>query len=133
MRLPLSVAVRGPPRPPCPPHPREQIAIAFLLEALHWLLRPVCRFQPLLSRAEVYKCGVTHYFAPDAVRRDVGYRPLVPPADAMARTVAYYQKRHPPRPRPRLPAPLALLLLLLALVALVAVVPRLRCQVAPVT
>uniref|UniRef100_A0A8C5WG15 Short chain dehydrogenase/reductase family 42E, member 1 n=1 Tax=Leptobrachium leishanense TaxID=445787 RepID=A0A8C5WG15_9ANUR len=48
---------------------------AFLTEWVHFLISPVYNFQPLLTRTEVYKTGVTHYFSNDKARRDLGYEP----------------------------------------------------------
>uniref|UniRef100_A0A673XYV3 Short chain dehydrogenase/reductase family 42E, member 1 n=1 Tax=Salmo trutta TaxID=8032 RepID=A0A673XYV3_SALTR len=36
--------------------------VAFLTEMIHHLIGPIYNFQPLLTRTEVYKTGVTHYF-----------------------------------------------------------------------
>jgi hypothetical protein len=55
--------------------------------------------QPLLSRGEVYKCAVSHYFDPTRARTDLGYYPLVPYEEAMRRTIAYYSAHHPRRSR----------------------------------
>eukprot|EP00062_Callorhinchus_milii_P005156 gi/632944337/ref/XP_007887454.1/ PREDICTED: short-chain dehydrogenase/reductase family 42E member 1 isoform X1 [Callorhinchus milii] len=49
---------------------------AFLTEMVHSLVSPVYNFQPLLTRTEVYKTGVTHYFSMEKARRELGYRPL---------------------------------------------------------
>lgn len=63
---------------------------AFLIELVHRLVAPVYNFQPLLTRAEVYKVGVTHYFKIDKARTELGYVPRVPMAEGMRRVVAYY-------------------------------------------
>ncbi|XP_040185523.1 short-chain dehydrogenase/reductase family 42E member 1 [Rana temporaria] len=49
--------------------------MAYLTEWLHYLVRPLYNFQPLLTRAEVYKTGVTHYFNLDKAKRELGYEP----------------------------------------------------------
>ncbi|XP_075045255.1 short-chain dehydrogenase/reductase family 42E member 1 [Mixophyes fleayi] len=49
--------------------------MAYLTEWLHVLIRPVYNFQPLLTRAEVYKTGVTHYFSLGKANRELGYEP----------------------------------------------------------
>ena len=36
--------------------------VAHAIELVHWAVAPVYNFQPLLSRAEVNKVAVTHYF-----------------------------------------------------------------------
>ncbi|XP_004600908.2 short-chain dehydrogenase/reductase family 42E member 1 [Sorex araneus] len=49
--------------------------LAVLTEWLHRALGALCDFQPFLTRAEVYKTGVTHYFSLDKARRELGYEP----------------------------------------------------------
>ncbi|NWJ10129.1 D42E1 reductase, partial [Crypturellus undulatus] len=48
---------------------------AFLTEAAHFLISHVYNFQPLLTRTEVYKTGVTHYFSMEKARKELGYKP----------------------------------------------------------
>ncbi|XP_053305352.1 short-chain dehydrogenase/reductase family 42E member 1 [Spea bombifrons] len=48
---------------------------AFVTEWIHFLVSPVYNFQPLLTRTEVYKTGVTHYFSIEKAKRDLGYEP----------------------------------------------------------
>ncbi|KPP60040.1 short-chain dehydrogenase/reductase family 42E member 1-like [Scleropages formosus] len=48
---------------------------AFLTEVVHYLLGWVYNFQPLLTRTEVYKTGVTHYFSIAKAMTELGYRP----------------------------------------------------------
>ncbi len=57
------------------------------------LVAPLYNFQPLLTRAEVYKVGVTHYFKPDKARNELGYRPLVPMKEGMGRVLEYYSSK----------------------------------------
>lgn len=64
------------------PYPRLRIPItlvyffAFLTELVHnFVARYIYNFQPLLTRAEVYKTGVTHYFNISRARQDFGYNP----------------------------------------------------------
>ncbi|KAK2919764.1 hypothetical protein Q8A73_001968 [Channa argus] len=49
---------------------------AFLTEIIHHLIGPFYNFQPLLTRTEVYKTGVTHYFSMAKAKADLGYEPL---------------------------------------------------------
>ncbi|XP_072320572.1 short-chain dehydrogenase/reductase family 42E member 1 [Eucyclogobius newberryi] len=49
--------------------------IAFLLEILHYVIGPFYNFQPLLTRTEVYKTGVTHYFSMAKAMSELGYKP----------------------------------------------------------
>ncbi|XP_028294906.1 short-chain dehydrogenase/reductase family 42E member 1 [Gouania willdenowi] len=48
---------------------------AFLTEMVHHLIGPFYNFQPLLTRTEVYKTGVTHYFSMDKAKTELGYQP----------------------------------------------------------
>ncbi|KAM4614060.1 short-chain dehydrogenase/reductase family 42E member 1 isoform 1-T2 [Discoglossus pictus] len=49
--------------------------VAFLTEWLHFLISPVYNFQPLLTRTEVYKTGVTHYFSIEKAKNELKYDP----------------------------------------------------------
>ncbi|XP_076989247.1 short-chain dehydrogenase/reductase family 42E member 1 isoform X2 [Tamandua tetradactyla] len=46
---------------------------ALLTEVVHFLLAPLYNFQPFLTRTEVYKTGVTHYFSLEKARKELGY------------------------------------------------------------
>ncbi|XP_030313583.1 short-chain dehydrogenase/reductase family 42E member 1 isoform X1 [Calypte anna] len=48
---------------------------AFLTEIVHFLVGHIYNFQPLLTRTEVYKTGVTHYFSMEKARKELGYEP----------------------------------------------------------
>ncbi|XP_072236270.1 short-chain dehydrogenase/reductase family 42E member 1 [Leuresthes tenuis] len=48
---------------------------AFLTEMIHHLIGPFYNFQPLLTRTEVYKTGVTHYFSMGKAKAELGYEP----------------------------------------------------------
>ncbi|XP_034536752.1 short-chain dehydrogenase/reductase family 42E member 1 [Notolabrus celidotus] len=48
---------------------------AFLTEMIHYLIGPFYNFQPLLTRTEVYKTGVTHYFSMAKAKGELGYEP----------------------------------------------------------
>ncbi|XP_023675815.1 short-chain dehydrogenase/reductase family 42E member 1 isoform X1 [Paramormyrops kingsleyae] len=48
---------------------------AFLTEMVHCLVGRLYNFQPLLTRTEVYKTGVTHYFSIAKAKVDLGYQP----------------------------------------------------------
>lgn len=50
---------------------------AFLTEFVHHIVGKVYNFQPLLTRTEVYKTGVTHYFNISKARTHLGYTPTV--------------------------------------------------------
>uniref|UniRef100_A0A4W5KZ17 Short chain dehydrogenase/reductase family 42E, member 1 n=1 Tax=Hucho hucho TaxID=62062 RepID=A0A4W5KZ17_9TELE len=49
--------------------------VAFLTEMIHHLIGPIYNFQPLLTRTEVYKTGVTHYFSMAKAKAELGYEP----------------------------------------------------------
>lgn len=50
--------------------------VAFLTELIHSVIgRYIYNFQPLLTRTEVYKTGVTHYFSMKKARNHLGYNP----------------------------------------------------------
>ncbi|XP_037372127.2 short-chain dehydrogenase/reductase family 42E member 1 isoform X1 [Talpa occidentalis] len=47
--------------------------VAFLTEVSYFLLGRLYNFQPFLTRTEVYKTGVTHYFSLEKARKELGY------------------------------------------------------------
>lgn len=48
---------------------------AFLTEMVHHVIGQIYNFQPLLTRTEVYKTGVTHYFSMRKAQEELGYEP----------------------------------------------------------
>ncbi|XP_003461183.1 short-chain dehydrogenase/reductase family 42E member 1 [Cavia porcellus] len=46
---------------------------AFLTELSHFVLGRLYNFQPFLTRTEVYKTGVTHYFSLEKAKKELGY------------------------------------------------------------
>lgn len=48
---------------------------AFLTEVVHFAVGRLYNFQPLLTRTEVYKTGVTHYFSVEKAKKELGYKP----------------------------------------------------------
>ncbi|KAM9817128.1 short-chain dehydrogenase/reductase family 42E member 1 [Neosynchiropus ocellatus] len=48
---------------------------AFVTEMIHHVVGPFYNFQPLLTRTEVYKTGVTHYFSMAKAKAELGYDP----------------------------------------------------------
>ncbi|CAD5123759.1 unnamed protein product [Dimorphilus gyrociliatus] len=50
--------------------------IAFVIEILYLCFSSIYNFQPLLTRAEVYKTGVSHYFSIEKAKRDLNYQPV---------------------------------------------------------
>ncbi|CAG5127976.1 unnamed protein product [Candidula unifasciata] len=63
---------------------------AWLTELIHAIVSPVYNFQPLLTRTEVYKTGVTHYFSIQNATKDLNYHPTV--HNDLSGVVAYYKK-----------------------------------------
>ncbi|XP_046567960.1 short-chain dehydrogenase/reductase family 42E member 1-like [Haliotis rubra] len=73
---------------------------AFITEIVHSVIgRRIYNFQPLLTRTEVYKTGVTHTFSIAKAHSQLGYSPTV--QNDMTEVVRYYQKMgrvyHKPR------------------------------------
>lgn len=66
---------------------------AYFLELLNYALSMVgIRFEPFMSRAEVVKIGVEHYFDHSKVQKELGYFPIVKSEDGMRETVKYFKK-----------------------------------------
>lgn len=63
--------------------------IAFVTELVYGLVGKFYTFQPLLTRTEVYKTSVTHYFSTAKARRELGYIPTV--QNDMSGVVQYYK------------------------------------------
>eukprot|EP01136_Pigoraptor_vietnamica_P008038 Opistho-1_new@42881 len=100
-------------------------AVAWVIELLHWAASPLgINFQPLLTRGEVNKTGVTHYFKPDKARRELGYEPQVTMAEGMARVVKHFRAQG--RTAAAAGSPLALVLALVALLVALALLVLLR-------
>jgi hypothetical protein len=68
--------------------------LAWSIELAHRLVNPYYRFAPFLTRAEVLKVSVTHYFDPAKPRDELAYRPLVSPDEGVRRMVTYFGKEH---------------------------------------
>lgn len=67
--------------------------VACVVEAVTWLLRPVVRLAPVVSRFAVdYMCH-DYTFVSHKARRDLGYVPLYSEEEAVARTMAHYRKQ----------------------------------------
>ncbi|XP_077980644.1 short-chain dehydrogenase/reductase family 42E member 1-like [Glandiceps talaboti] len=50
--------------------------VGFLVEWIHFIVRPFYNFQPLITRTELFQVGVTHYFNLDKAAKHLGYQPL---------------------------------------------------------
>jgi nucleoside-diphosphate-sugar epimerase len=68
--------------------------LAWWLEWLRLLVQILtCRtlsFQPILTRSEVAKVAITHFFSMRHAQRDFGYAPLLTQQQAMQRCVEFY-------------------------------------------
>ncbi|XP_021026040.1 short-chain dehydrogenase/reductase family 42E member 1 isoform X4 [Mus caroli] len=49
--------------------------LAFLVEMTHFIVGRLYNFQPFLTRTEVYKTGVTHYFSLEKAKKELGFEP----------------------------------------------------------
>jgi len=67
--------------------------LAYGIEGLHHVVKKTfnVKISPFLTRAEVLKVGVTHYFSVDKARRDLGYEVIVKPNEALSRTIEWYR------------------------------------------
>jgi len=81
------------------PYPKLSIPIpvafylAYTIEILHHLCKPIYNFTPLLTRSEILKVGVSHYFSVDRVINELSYRPIIPFEEGLRRMVEYFKKR----------------------------------------
>lgn len=64
---------------------------AFITEIIHSIVGKLYNFQPLLTRAEVFKTGITHYFSIDKAKKHLGYKPSV--QNDMNSVVQWYKER----------------------------------------
>ncbi|KAL8586859.1 hypothetical protein ACOMHN_052735 [Nucella lapillus] len=62
---------------------------ALVTELMHGAVGCVYNFQPLLTRTEVYKTGITHYFSTAKAGRDLGYVPTI--QNDLSGVVQYYK------------------------------------------
>ncbi|KAJ8318228.1 hypothetical protein KUTeg_003319 [Tegillarca granosa] len=51
--------------------------VTFLTEWIHFIVARIYNFQPILTRTEVYKTGVTHYFSIKKAQKELGYHPSI--------------------------------------------------------
>ncbi len=79
-------AHRGLPRTPL-------YAIGALLEGAAWLVRPVFRFAPTLTRFAVDFVCMDFTIRTSKLAEDLGYEPRYPPAEAIERTIAWHRSR----------------------------------------
>ena len=71
------------------------LVIALLCEHLHIFLLTSfgVHVEPFLTRAEVYKVGVTHHFSIDRAKRDLGYKPKITSSEGARLLADYYGAR----------------------------------------
>ena len=67
-------------------------AIGAMLEGVSWLVRPVHRFAPSLTRFSIRFVALDFTVGSDKATRDLGYTPIVGAAEALERTCAYYRR-----------------------------------------
>ena len=65
-------------------------AIGAVFEGLAWIVRPVWRFAPSLTRFSIRFVALDFTVRRDKAERELGYRPLVDDGEAMRRTCEYY-------------------------------------------
>jgi hypothetical protein len=70
------------------------LSLAFFLESFHYIFSPVFPHTPFLSRPEVLKVGVTHYFSKENSEQILGYKPVVSVNEAKRRTLEFYRKKY---------------------------------------
>jgi len=69
------------------------LCLAFFLENLYRLSAFIgLHIEPFLTRAEVYKVGITHTFSIDKARRDLGYSPRINSVEGSKEMGALYRK-----------------------------------------
>ena len=64
--------------------------MAVATEAVYRVVGRIIPFEPLLTKAEVYKVGCTHFMSMDYAGSLLGYTPIVPYAEAVKRTRAFH-------------------------------------------
>lgn len=89
MLEPLFLAL-GNPLPRVDLSVRIALWIAHCLEFCLWVLSPIVALEPILTRGEIHKVAVEHYFSPDSATKGLGYKPIVPFTEGIARTIAAF-------------------------------------------
>lgn len=72
------------------------VSLAILFAALCEDLYRICKtiyipWEPFLTRAEVYKVGITHFFSIGKARKELGYTPTVTSELGAQRMADYYK------------------------------------------
>ena len=73
--------------------------LAYLLEFICHVLRPIVRLRTPLTRMEATKIGITHYFSIQKARDELGYYPVVSLQEGLARTADWFRVHDPTNPR----------------------------------
>lgn len=70
-------------------------SVAWLVEQCYWLSARLFnyRFEPLLSRAEVNKVALTHYWKTKQAENLLGYRPIVSRREGLERMYSRFQRQ----------------------------------------
>eukprot|EP00058_Branchiostoma_floridae_P013451 XP_002598939.1 hypothetical protein BRAFLDRAFT_221648 [Branchiostoma floridae] len=68
---------------------RVWYAMAFVLEMMQWLLKPVLAFRPPITRGILQLYNTAFYFRYDKARKDLGYQPLFDWEEAKERTTRW--------------------------------------------
>lgn len=72
------------------------VCVSYFMELLyHATARLGYGVSPLLTRAEVYKVGVTHYFSISKAQEELGYRPAITSIDGANRIAKHYEENMP--------------------------------------
>jgi nucleoside-diphosphate-sugar epimerase len=67
--------------------------VAFVFEKIYlWGKLFGLHIEPIFTRAEVKKVGVTHYFSIEKAKRELGYNPLVTSTEGAERMAEYYRQ-----------------------------------------
>lgn len=70
------------------------VGLGFVLEKVYLISKAVgFPIEPFLTRAEVFKVGVSHYFSIEKATRDFGYKPLLTTQEGAERIAKYYKAR----------------------------------------
>ena len=68
------------------------LTIGWFFEVLHYISRAVgLPIEPFMTRAEVYKVGVTHYFSIEKAQRELGYSPTMNSRDGAEQMADSYR------------------------------------------
>jgi nucleoside-diphosphate-sugar epimerase len=70
------------------------ILFAYISEKMHYLFALIgIKLEPFLTRAEVYKVGITHYFSVDKAINELGYKPRFNTTTGSKKIALFYQNK----------------------------------------